>query len=450
MPDDGPAQIAAVTAHAPLSPVDPTLYPQLLDYTSNLLAVLIDGRVGYMNRAGRAMLGYGSGDDHAGISLDDLIHVEDRQRVDAALLNDSADGLTPAGFTARLRCMLGTSVPVRLTAHLVPGHPGVAVLEAQDLRRPLDPSAEARLAARGPDDAVVSSLVEGVVTIDLDGRIMSFNPAAERLFGYRAEEVIGAHVGLLMPTPVREPDETYSTIYAAGGMARAVGQTREIQGVRRDGTMFALEISVAEIRACEKRLFMGVMRDVSARRTREDRMRHMAHHDFLTSLPNRALFNDRLAMAVTRATRQRTRLAVLFIDLDAFKPINDRYGHDVGDQVLVEVAHRLQGSLRRTDTVARLGGDEFVVLLEGDTTEASALHVAAKVAKAIHQPIRMAGALMELGCSIGVAVFPAHATTSDGLCRCADMAMYRAKRSGGGIRVSQGDDDLAAAEYLAT
>jgi diguanylate cyclase (GGDEF)-like protein len=163
----------------------------------------------------------------------------------------------------------------------------------------------------------------------------------------------------------------------------------------------------------------------------ESRMRYLAHHDALTSLPNRMAFQLSLAQSVALADRQQGRLALLFIDLDGFKNVNDTFGHAVGDQLLVQVAARLRGCVRASDMVGRLGGDEFVLLLTDNPTTEQAVHIANKVIGTICEPYDLPKAHPVLGASIGIALYPAHAKAADQLLLVADTAMYRAKRTGG-------------------
>jgi len=166
---------------------------------------------------------------------------------------------------------------------------------------------------------------------------------------------------------------------------------------------------------------------VAARRTREE-LRTLAYHDNLTGLPNRSLLHDRLGVAITHARRQGTRLAVLFLDLDDFKKMNDSYGHAFGDRLLVELAGRIRASVRAGDTVARFGGDEFVVLLDEVSGTADAAHVATKVLEALQTPFRLDGHEVTVAASVGMSLFPDDGVSGDELLRQADAAMYRDKQ----------------------
>lgn len=174
----------------------------------------------------------------------------------------------------------------------------------------------------------------------------------------------------------------------------------------------------------------GISTDISERKDIEEHMRHMAQYDGLTHLPNRALFSDRLQQALAAARRDRNHLALMFLDLDKFKPINDTYGHAVGDLLLKEAAQRIQDCLRASDTAARIGGDEFVVLLPIIEAEQDAGMVGEKIRNALIQPFELAGHTLHISSSIGVAVYPEHGADEKLLTKSADIAMYHAKKNG--------------------
>jgi diguanylate cyclase (GGDEF)-like protein/PAS domain S-box-containing protein len=184
---------------------------------------------------------------------------------------------------------------------------------------------------------------------------------------------------------------------------------------REDGSIYAL---------------CGISTDITERKEIEEHMQHMAQYDVLTHLPNRALLNDRLQQAIVAAQRNKSRLALMFIDLDKFKPVNDTYGHGVGDLLLKDVATRIQNCLRESDTAARIGGDEFVVLLPAIESQKDASRVGEKILHALKQPFFLAGHTLEISGSIGVAVYPEHGKVDKLLVKSADIAMYHAKKNG--------------------
>jgi diguanylate cyclase (GGDEF)-like protein/PAS domain S-box-containing protein len=175
---------------------------------------------------------------------------------------------------------------------------------------------------------------------------------------------------------------------------------------------------------------VGTHTDITERKSLENKLENLAHFDTLTKLPNRTLFSDRLRLALAYAKREKNMLAVMFLDLDRFKEINDLYGHEVGDKVLKQVSQRLVACVRESDTVARMGGDEFVILLPIIANERDAILVANKIVLAVVQPIEVANTKLHITCSIGIAIYPQHGIDEKILVINADMAMYQAKKNG--------------------
>jgi diguanylate cyclase (GGDEF)-like protein/PAS domain S-box-containing protein len=284
---------------------------------------------------------------------------------------------------------------------------------------------------------ILDNVYEGVITIDGHGGIRAFNKAAERIFGYGFEEVAGRNVNMLMPPPYAEEHDGYLGRYLAGGAPRIIGIGRKVSGLRKNGEVFPLNLAVTEVRSSNGSLFIGLVRDISVEEEARQRIEHMALHDPLTGLPNRARFKEVLEEASKRADARPC--AVLFIDLDGFKPINDEHGHEAGDQALSTVAKRLLHGVAEKDVVARLGGDEFVVLLVDVGDKDVARNIAERLLSSISQPMNLMGHPCRLGASIGVGMMPADGVTANDILTLADNAMYVAKRSGKGCVVLTGE-----------
>jgi diguanylate cyclase (GGDEF)-like protein/PAS domain S-box-containing protein len=288
--------------------------------------------------------------------------------------------------------------------------------------------------------AIMDTAAEGIITINEHGNILAFNRAAENMFGYKAKEVIGANVSMLMPEPHAREHDTYLANYVRTGQAKVVGITREMTALRKDGTTFPFELKVTELKLGGERSFTAMIQDITQRKLSDEHLRHIAGHDTLTGLPNRMLFFDRLRQAMAMARRERTELALLYLDLDRFKAVNDTWGHDAGDELLKEVATRVRRLVRESDTVARIGGDEFTVLLPKITSRDDIGKSAQKIIEALSARVQLhlAGRGLQLGVSIGVsigiAVYPGDARDDDGLVKVADTAMYEAKQTGNAFR----------------
>ena len=279
---------------------------------------------------------------------------------------------------------------------------------------------------------LLDALGEGVYGADQNGLCIFINPAALRMLGYSEEEVIGNDQHALFHH--HRPD---GTVYPGHDcpihLSQIDGETRsgEEWFWRKDGTGFPVAITVSpNLMDPGKNGAVVVFHDITERKRNDERIRHLAQHDTLTDLPNRALLKDRLQQAMSYAKRDKQRIALMFVDLDRFKPINDTLGHIVGDWLLKEAANRMRACVRESDTVARVGGDEFVVLLRTVENETDALMVAEKIRNLMNKPFDLAQQSLEISCSIGLALFPEHAQNEDELLDYADIAMYRAKQAG--------------------
>ncbi|MFZ2307310.1 MAG: EAL domain-containing protein [Rhodoferax sp.] len=302
-----------------------------------------------------------------------------------------------------------------------------------DLHRLADPAALREAALHTL--AILDSMLDGVVTIDQHGAIESFNKAASTIFGYQAEEVLGRSVGMLMPASERDEHDGHLHRHALTGSTHLIDQPREMLGQRKDGSIFPISLSVSKIARSGRPTFVGVIRDITQRRQNEEEIQRLAFYDQLTQLPNRRLLLDRLQQALMNSARTGQYGALMFLDLDYFKLLNDTLGHDIGDELLKQVAARLKTCVREGDTVARLGGDEFVVLLEGLNppileSAAHAEGVANKILTALGQPYQLRGHGYDSTPSIGIVVFSGDQEHTDSLLKKADIAMYQAKAAG--------------------
>jgi len=285
-------------------------------------------------------------------------------------------------------------------------------------------------------NVTLDSIGEAVLRTDVQGKVTYLNRKAEEMTGWRREDARG-----------RPMADVFRLIESAGGPAGGNGVGSAMQEdqaaketadctncilVRRDGFECGIERKVTPIQDQDGNVTGAVVafHDVSAAQAKSLEMSHLAQHDALTDLPNRVLFNDRLTQAIALAERQGKQLAVMFVDLDHFKKINDSLGHDVGDKLLQSVAGRLIACVRRSDTVSRLGGDEFVVLLAQVEHAEDAAYSARKILRALAAPHIIDNKSLDINVSIGVSTYPTDGQDAEALMNRADNAMYEAKEHG--------------------
>lgn len=285
---------------------------------------------------------------------------------------------------------------------------------------------------------IVENSFDGIITFRPNGEIETANDAAHRIFAASAGSLVGRDIGLLIPG--FEPKERDPGSFTAG--------RRETLGRRRGGGTFPLELAVSETSFGDERVNIAVVRDITDRKDQEAKLEHQALHDALTGLPNRKLLQDRLEHALEMAKRECKPLGLLLLDLDRFKTINDTLGHAVGDVLLCDVAKRLAAQIRRSDTIARLGGDEFAVLLPAVTDLERAHRVSQRILTALEHPFDIKELQLEVGISVGVALYPDHADDADALLQCADVAMYSAKNAQSGLALYDQSNDLNSVRHL--
>lgn len=271
---------------------------------------------------------------------------------------------------------------------------------------------------------------EGIVITDAESQIIAVNDAFTRLTGYRENEVRGKNPKIL--SAGRTPRHVFEEMWAA--LASKGSWEGEMWDRRKTGEPYQKWLSINAVRDKHGKVtnYIGSFTDITERKTSEERMLYLAHHDALTQLPNRLSLQERLEQAINVARRSQNSLALLLIDLDRFKAINDTLGHHIGDQLLIEVANRLTASVRETDIVARFGGDEFIVVLTGIEAPADAAQVADKIVQTVSAPYYISGNDLRTSPSIGICLYPDDALEIGDLIKSGDVAMYHAKAKGRG------------------
>lgn len=277
---------------------------------------------------------------------------------------------------------------------------------------------------------VANSAVDAVITVNAAERVQFWSSGAERIFTYSDEEVKDRPLTdfFLFKDEVGTDFSLHDLLH--GKAECGPGPTFEIRGERKDGWNFPTELSISSGFSQGQPFYTLIVRDVTERKLMEGRVRRMASHDNLTRLPNRGLLMDRLQVAMALVRRKGGAFALLFLDLDEFKPVNDTYGHEVGDRLLQQVADRLLTSVRESDTVARIGGDEFAVLLSDIVDEHAVQRACENILITLNREFVSNGIRARIGCSIGVVEYSGEELSASDLLRQADAAMYAAKRSG--------------------
>lgn len=379
-----------------------------------------DGQLLECNRRLAEMFGYSSRE----VMLNEFrssqhyVNPEDRAR----LLSMLGEHGTIDGFNAPMRRRDGSVRWFRYTGTL---YPELGYLEgvAIDVTEEHVALEEVKLAA-----SVFDGTTEGILITDREGRILRVNESFTRITGYTQEEV-------LLKAPSVLKSERHDTDFYKNLWHELLANEHwsgEIWNRRKDGELFVARQNISLVRDSQGEIsqFIGIFTDITEHKQVEERIVHLAHYDALTDLPNRLLFQDRCEHAIDKASRDRSHMAVLFLDLDGFKDINDTLGHPIGDKVLKVIAERLAATTRREDTVARLGGDEFTMVVEELDSPQDAAIIAEKLLESLHDPIMVQDHQFHLTASIGISIYPDDGADTTTLVRNADTAMYRAKEQG--------------------
>jgi diguanylate cyclase (GGDEF)-like protein/PAS domain S-box-containing protein len=406
-------------------------YHAVVEHSLQGLHIIQDQREVFANSAYADMLGY-TVEELLALSpkqVKNLVHPDD-QEIAWGNVRDRIDGKpAPPRYEFRTIRKDGSvrwveTFPSRIEYQ---GRPALQVAMVDITERKL---AEATL--KNSEEryrTLVESSTDAILMLDRERDAITCNQAFLDLFGYQKSEVEGQSIRIVHPS--EESFRAYGK--ATYPLVERVGSLREEWDLmRRDGTIFSAEIVTSPIRSLDGTTtgYICIIRDITERKRAEEELAYMATHDSLTGLPNRTLFSDRLTMALTQARRTQKNIAVMLLDLDYFKDVNDTLGHSIGDQLLRAVGSRLSGLLRKGDTIARIGGDEFLLLLPEMTRIEYATTLAQKVLESFREPFTFDDHQLHITTSIGIAIFPDDGDNADTLMKSADIAMYRAKNKG--------------------
>ncbi|NVO05819.1 MAG: diguanylate cyclase [Rhodoferax sp.] len=402
-----------------------------------IISKTLDGRVTSWNRGAEQVFGYRA-EEMLGQSLlllfpPDRVD-EERFIVERLLLGEKVDHFE----TVRLR---KDGSPVHVSVTISPirdanGHIVGASKIARDITERTRSDARLQLAS-----SVFTHTTEAVAIADRRGRLIEVNQAFSRITGYTRDEVLG-HGYRFFKSGNQGPEVLDTLIRQLDLEGHCQG---EVWSRRKDGVPYAGLLTISAVRDANARVqsYVALFADTTALRLQQERLEHVAHYDALTDIPNRLLLSDRLHQAMANCQRNHQSLAVLYMDLDGFKAINDAYGHVVGDQLLVAVSARMKAALREVDTLARFGGDEFVVVLVDVQSAQEWLPLVDRVLNACSEPVQINGRTVCVSASVGVTLYPQDGADAATLIGQADRAMYRAKQSGKNRYALFGPEDQA-------
>lgn len=389
-----------------------------------ILSKTLNGIVTSWNSGAERIFGF-SADDMVGAHIDRLIP-PDRLEEEALILERLARGLSVEHYeTVRVR-KDGKLVHVSVTISPIRDKAG-QIIGASKIARDISSKKAAEKQLR-LTSSVFTHTSEAIAITDAGGKILDVNDAFLRITGYSRNEVLGQ-----MPSMFRSSRQGPEVQEALMNALKLKDHCQgEVWSRRKDGEAYAGLLTMSTVRDASGAVqnYVGIFADITALKLQQDRLEHVAHFDALTDLPNRILLADRMQQAIVMSRRHDRKMGVLYLDIDGFKAINDRYGHDVGDQTLIELANRMRCAVREADTVARMGGDEFVVVMEDVQSTQLCMDLAQRVLKACSDPVRVGDKVLQVSASIGVTVFPQDDADPEQLLRHADHAMYEAKQTG--------------------
>jgi diguanylate cyclase (GGDEF)-like protein/PAS domain S-box-containing protein len=388
----------------------------------------LEDRFTSMNRAGELITGY-SRDELLRMTIADIVPPESAERA-RSMTQKKLQGEPSTTYEIEFLRKDGQRIPLEFSTRLI--HIDGEPVGVQGIGRDITERRQAEEALRESEERFATAFGEapiGMALVGTDGRWLQVNRSICELTGYSERELLARTFQDITYPADLETDLEYVRQMLAGEIDTYLMEKRY---VRKDGQIVWVQLSVSMVHVADGSplYFVSQIQDISDRRLLEQELRHRAHHDPLTGLPNRVLLRDRLEQSIEQAKRRAEIVAVLFVDLDGFKKVNDRLGHSAGDEALRVLAARLQGAVRSSDTVARLGGDEFVVILPNVGTTIGAEAVARTILGRVQEAIRLEGGTVCITASIGLALYPDDAEKAATIVKLADDAMYRAKVSG--------------------
>ena len=399
-------------------------YRSLVEYASVGIAVHQEGKLVYVNPTAVRLLAARSAQELLGIPILRFVHPEFRhlvvERVTSSMQRGQAMPLQEEKFIR----LDGVTVDIEIQGNVIryQGAPAVQVT-FQDISERKQSHARLLLAA-----SVFTHAREAIMITDTQGTIVEVNDTFSRITGYSYQEAVGQNPRILKSG--RQPPEHYATMWKT--LKEQGHWSGEVWNRRKDGEVYAemqTVSAVVDAAGCTRN-YLALFTDITAMKQQQRQLERIAHFDALTGLPNRVLLADRLQQAMLQTLRRKRALAVCYLDLDGFKAVNDTHGHATGDELLVQLAHRMRAALREGDTLARMGGDEFIAIL-GDLSHAAECEpMLERLLQAAAQPVPVGDLVLQVSASMGVTLYPQDDAEAELLMRHADQAMYAAKQAG--------------------
>ncbi len=407
-------------------------FRHLIELAPDMICVCRDKVITMINPAGADMLGMWPAETLIGRKITDFAHQDYKE-----ILGDRVESLVAEKSRVPMLFLRpdGREVEVEIAAltyeeedaKAESGRPAV-MLMARDVSE-RNRALKTLVARENHIRKIMDTVVDGIITFDQRGNIDTANPAAEKIFGYHPGELINRNLRILMDMPL-SVDQSGNIKFEDDDTGRILGGDYQVEGRRQDGSKIPVEVAIGMLKEGERHIFIGALRDITERKEQEERLRYLATRDPLTRMPNRRLFTERLEEAIQKADEGGSKFAILFIDLDHFKNINDALGHVTGDMVLQSVGERLQNCLSDDDMVAHLSGDEFPILLNDVQDRAEVEARAQEILREIAKPFVIDGREIYTTGSVGIVIYPDSASTIGDLMRNVDTAAYHAKDLG--------------------
>lgn len=413
----------------PLDESDALRYRAFFDNTNDaVILISFDRKIIGLNQRTEELTGFRA-EELIGESVNKLVAPEERR--DAEEKHRLLSSGVQVPVYERWICRKdGSQFPVEINLFPVRDAEG-KVLYLQSIARDMSKRKAAERALLESERryrALFEQSLDTILLMNLEGYIFNANPSATLMLGYAPEALKGMHIaGLSAPEEEEVTAERLKLLLDGGTLAPYEGIAR-----RKDDTLFPVEVRMVLVRDGQGNplYFQSTSHNITERKNIEKQLHHLATHDPLTGLPNRALFFERLAQSLDRARQSRTKVAVLFMDLDGFKEVNDTYGHAMGDQLLQAIAQRLESRFRDGDTLARMGGDEFTLIFEEIVSLEQAVNLSERVLALMEMPFEVEGVILQIGASLGLSLFPDDGNEVEHLVSDADNAMYAAKHAG--------------------